>query len=426
MTLTSFYIYRIVSLGAFILPSYAYTITTKTLTDRPTVGDNLFYEIVLESSDTITIVDIHLADGSRGNSSLVFGSSDLNKPTDARAGFPIPAVPPGSSYTVRILAANNKRRLADSASFEIFARGASSPTSLGPTTLPSSGPTSTPSQSHTNTPGDNAQASTKKSTPVGPIIGGVLGGLLAIVLILLALLLMGRRKKKKRMSYYESNNKPRPITPPPLGEVKPFVVNHPELPSSTDADSTTNLSTITAATGNRTAMGEKARLAQAQARSRSNRDIRSLQTTNASPSSPVPSSSRADELRIERDRLNRMIADLENRTISSPSTLGGMSTFTFVSSSAQSGSSSGDSRDHQLAEQVAALREQIQRMEARQAQQPTSPQNFSSATSNTGYTDYEPPPGYEPPPSSTTSPTAVASPDASQPRPSDLDRKTPL
>ncbi|PPQ71916.1 hypothetical protein CVT24_008057, partial [Panaeolus cyanescens] len=424
----SFHLYRLVSIGVLIIPAHGYTITVTTPSNnRPRPGDNLFYDITRGPSDTVTIVDIHLADGNRGNSSLIFGSSDLTKSTDASAGFPIPGVPPGSAYTIRLLDASNKNRLADSATFQIFAIDSPSGSSLPPATLPPAASTSTPTQSPTTAPSETVTAS-KKSTPIGPIIGGVLGGLLAIVLILLALLLLGRRKKR-RLSYYESNNKPRPITPPPNGEVKPFTVRPSEPPTDIDGtESTTNLtytaSTRTATTGARTTMSEKARLAQAQAQARF-RPVQDIHSQPNAPSSPTGSAAaRAEELRMERDRLNRLIADLENRTVSSPSTFGSASTYTFASSSNQTGVSSGDSRDHHLAEQVAALREQIQRMEARQTQH-TSQQQFSSATSNAGFTDYEPPPGYEPPPSSNATAVHPASPRASTmvARASGVDRK---
>lgn len=63
-------------------------------TDRPAPGLTLFYDIQVEQDDPV-LVDILLFNGNLGNTTTIFGNSDLRKQDDRNAGFDIPFVPPG-------------------------------------------------------------------------------------------------------------------------------------------------------------------------------------------------------------------------------------------------------------------------------------------------------------------------------------------
>jgi len=54
----------------------------------------MYYTIKLGVNDPV-LVDIFLLNANQGNTTLVFGNSDLRKSTDLSAGFDIPFCPAG-------------------------------------------------------------------------------------------------------------------------------------------------------------------------------------------------------------------------------------------------------------------------------------------------------------------------------------------
>ena len=220
-----------------------------------------------------------------------------------------------------------------------------------------------------------------KSSNIGPIVGGVIAGVLIIVAII-AIILWRRRsptfiptnKTEKALL----NAAPEAL----LGSVRPFVL-HPsqaspvEIPGPNSVDALPSLITTN----------------QAGSLPKKFTQMETLTLGDTGPPSSTSNTTpaRAELLRQERERINREIASLENRSTALESRYGGSSYDTDLS----------DSSSHPMVasvapvpigssihDQLASLREQIRQIE----------QVYGPRAS--GMSD-DPPPGYDAPPSGT-------------------------
>ncbi|TFK28115.1 hypothetical protein FA15DRAFT_665593 [Coprinopsis marcescibilis] len=358
-------------------------------TDRPTPRTIIHFETqgTATASDPIH-VDIFLRNTGTQRQDLAVPQWTIKGTPNA--GFPIPdQIEPGASYVLRMTDSNTQVVVADSVVFEIFPIGT---------------PPSPEYEQQQNTPAP--EAPTEPSVPLGPIIGGVVGGV-AIIVIFFVLLWFLLRKPKKRQQNSRSPPNPDPQAPHPnpasaVGPdgkplISPFII-----PSSTGGNTKDShygshieaypLTSPTSQSSGFSAREEKARLAAQSARESRHRTTTSGHSAQNSlahashdgsgasdpllsrPQYPpsvggdskrsLHSAQRADQLRRERERIDREIADLESQSVFS-------------------GTGSSNSRNRPVSEdvmgQIAALREQVARME------------------NRGYTQMdEPPPEYVP------------------------------
>ncbi|KAF8155725.1 hypothetical protein B0H34DRAFT_714612 [Crassisporium funariophilum] len=359
----------LLTLFATFLQSSAYIITTEPWqTDRPIPDSTLFYNIVVETGDPV-LVDVLLVNGRLGNVTTIFGDSDLTKPEDSKAGFTVPFCPPGKQYAVRLVETSTKRFLKDSPEFQIFPAGTPSgaPTTGAQPTSTTSSPSLSPptattpsATSTTNTP-SNGQASNntgtgtkKSSTPVGPIVGGVLGGL-AFLAIILAIILC--RRKRKRVQNFDGEKTSKGVSGLRLGEVRPFMdIRRPAIAipgadgvyaSGLVNDSNSTVPTVTAPLPRSPKQHKAGYLGSSPIDEQSGYTPNSAITATSTRFSSMQS--RTEVLRQERERIDREIATLESSS--------GGSMYT---------SSSRHPHDRDIADQLAALKEQIRQMELRQ------------------------------------------------------------
>ncbi|KAF5313865.1 hypothetical protein D9619_013090 [Psilocybe cf. subviscida] len=390
-------------------------------------GKTLFYNVVVEARDTVVLVDVILANGILGNTSDIFANSDLRKKDDANAGFDVPFVPPGKQYTVRLVETATKKFLADSPQFEIFAVNgvaSSSASSLPATTLPpisqtttnppggsSIPPTSLPPLSKTassnsnsaspssgsssittgpspsaagpNTPASSAPGDAipvtgdpepKSKTPVGAIAGGVVGGLFLIGLVVFFLL--WRRRQHQHGSAPTAlggtdNEKATHGHGHGLASPGPHAVEPYTLPPSAVRPGAAGLGSTASLTGTGTDGGA------GPLPSKLGYGFAMGSSSSQGGESPLlsPGTTRVEQLRLERERINRELAALEHQR---PGAAGSHTATTGPSSSGYGGgassymppsSAASGSRGHQesaLAEQLAVLQTQIRQLEERQ------------------------------------------------------------
>ncbi|EAU85416.2 hypothetical protein CC1G_07110 [Coprinopsis cinerea okayama7 len=401
-------------------------------TDRPTAGIALYFETSgSRTSEDPEVVNVLIRDPRQGNNTLIIGELNIEEEPDI--GFHLPDLPPGNGYIIRIVDPSSNRVLADSATFEIFPPGTppsenySSTAGTGPTT--STHTVISPSRS----PGasNNGDKEDGGGSQLGVIIGGAVGGFAIVVLFFVLLWLLLRKRKPKQPELAPFNPDSTPMHPQIFsgapkdkdGVISPFFIptadggnaahtpfteSIPLTPSSLSAD---NSGVFVSASS------EKARLRAQQtmrdramynASSSSSGQARSEAGGSAAGSSdnllasrkhqhqqfvyPPSSSSgsetkgharansgtsarmaaaRAEQLRRERERIDREIAELENQSAYSGGSAIG---------SAYGGVSQGS---EDLVAQIAMLREQVGRIERERA------------ITGHGY-ELEPPPEYVP------------------------------
>jgi len=223
------------------------------------------------------------------------------------------------------------------------------------------------------TAGTQGNIGSNKTSEVGPIIGGVIGGLLVIVAAIV-IILWRRRSPPTNESEKTLPKAALEVRP---GGVQPFILNPTqgpgvEIPGLNGADPLTNPSSSNGIVNQagplprKFALGNGVRTASI-----------ALWDAGSPPSSSDTASVRAQFLRRERERINREIASLENRSLSGTDSSASSSDPLVASvPSIPLGSIIDD--------QLALLREQIRQIEVRQI-----------------YGTSEPPPGYDGPSRST-------------------------
>ncbi|KAF5342507.1 hypothetical protein D9611_001527 [Ephemerocybe angulata] len=371
-------------------------------TDKPVPDTIVFFYANLSSGDP-QFVDVILVNTKRENTTTLFANHDLNKLPDA--GFRLPYVPTDTGFLVRMTDTTSTppKTLAESKPFQIYPPGtppSPSQTETGPmsgTVLPttSSVPTSTR---------DETSADKKSSVPVGAIAGGVVGGVALIALfgfLLYCIRRQGRpitakeleKKQKKKLKLKEND------------VVSPFIVDQPPPPIPLSGTSPTESTGSHSAPASRSyePRSEKARLAQtlalqaqftppsvdrfpteltasstlaggsSQHHTPSSLGSETLATTTPThrrkqskrrkapgsiPSSPV------EELKRERDRLDREISELERR-----SSMGGSRT-----------PRRHDTESDEMLAQLTALRERMHMIDSQASPRASNPE--------------EPPPDY--------------------------------
>ncbi|KAJ2922406.1 hypothetical protein H1R20_g14671, partial [Candolleomyces eurysporus] len=353
----------------------------------------MFFDTTRESGEP-QYVDVILADTERNNSTTLFARHDLERTPDA--GFPLPeTIPPGTGYIVRMVDATSSERrvLATSPAFQVYAArtppSSSYSSSAADTTtgvvLTQSAPTSSstsPAQASTT-----AETSTHK-LPVAAIAGGVVGGVALLVLFFVLL--------------YCIRKQGRPLTPEELEKKKklkekdiisPFIIPQSTSEQVPSNGGTTGSPTIASGAVNghqpSDARAEKARLAmlannanrnfftpgaierlptELTANSTIGDSMHSASSVSTNDTSnplvgahrrKVSKSKIAEELRRERERLDKQIAELERRT-----SVGG--------SRATAVRRNNTDNDEMLAE-LAALREQMTLVQSRQTPVPNEP-----------------------------------------------------
>ncbi|CAA7263873.1 unnamed protein product [Cyclocybe aegerita] len=418
-------VFRWILLVTLLFPGcLSYVITTEPWqTNRPVPGGTIFYNIQ-HTEGEVVLVDILLISATRGNTTTIFGDSDLTKQDDANAGFTIPFVPPGM-YMIRLVATSTKQFLADSPQFEIFPVGTASASSSSATSLPATplptftGLTTTSTSSGSSTSntagaaGSDTSTSSESSPPVGGIVGGVLGGLL--VLVVLGIVLWRRRQRRAG----EVAESVLPTSEANSGSVQPYTLSPRSMEGLGALADPEGGSIYPSSMAPSTAVNRQAGPLPSKSHVLLGKGYGAAGegSSSVSVTSPMSPEARTDLLRRERERINREIAELENRTNNSGSQ--GTASMSLPSSiTAASTTSSRPPRDQDLAAQLEALRNQIQQMEERQAY-------------GTNAVDFEPPPGYDGPPA----PQPIPEPNAPgsgesrplpTPRTAQIDRKEPL
>lgn len=359
---------------------------------RPGPGSIVFWEVDVLDSDPAA-VQVLLADvNDLGTNLTIFPSFDFKDPVrnSPNAGGPIPTeVEPGFSYVLFMTpTANATNVLAISPVFQIWPEEHVVETTATPS--PSSTPSSLPKEEES-----------ESELPLGTIVGGSVGGFAILVLFIVLLYFLLRKPRPKQH--------PAPIIQPPPNnpQISPFVLpvgptaepahsGHPETypltPSSQGYHSRTDFNSSS---------NEKAGLrAQQRLRDRYGHSSASgsTQTPPRELSDPARSMSgssdnllaqpsggdhyatsvsgsegrgqsqssghrrgpslktaamRADQLRRERERIDREIAELEDQSVYSGTGSG----------SVTSGSRANRMSRDEVQSQIAALRSQMQRME---------------------------------------------------------------
>ncbi|KIM37390.1 hypothetical protein M413DRAFT_448454 [Hebeloma cylindrosporum] len=383
----------------FSLSTSAYVITTQPWqTDRPAPGLTLFYDIQVEQNDPV-LVDILLFNGSLGNTTVIFGNNDLTKKDDRNAGFDIPFVPPGTTYAIRLVETSTKRFLQDSPQFQIFAVGSasgstSSASSVPPTTLPTpsgmsisstkppsstraGGTTTTSSSTPSSTAAVTSTIGASKSSKVGAIVGAV-NGCVVIIVIAFAIIIWRRYRRRPKLdnpTNETENALPKPASNGRLGSILPFVLR----PSNGSPAENPGVDPFKSYANQAGPLPEK--FAQMET---------TLGDAGSSSSACNAVSARAELLRQERERINREIASLENRSTSSESHYGGSSYGIDMSDSSSQRPTVANIQPvpmgSSINDQLASLREQIRQIEQ------TYSQSALAGVSE------EPPPSYDGPP----------------------------
>ncbi|KAJ2917407.1 hypothetical protein MD484_g3006, partial [Candolleomyces efflorescens] len=343
----------------------------------------MFFDTTRESGEP-QYVDVILGDSDRNNSTTLFARHDLERTPDA--GFPLPdGIPAGTGYSVRMVDATSSERrvLATSPTFQVYAAGTppsasyssgTAETTTGVVLTQSASPSSSTSSAQTST----AATTSNHKLPVGAIAGGVVGGVALLVLFFVLL--------------YCIRKQGRPLTPQELEKKKklkekdiisPFIIPQTTSePLSNGATAGSPTAASGAVNGHQPsdARVEKARLAMLVNNANRNfftpgaieRLPTELTANSTIGETSLPSASSvstndtshplvgahrrkvskgkiAEELRRERERLDKQIAELERRT-----SVGG--------SRAASRRTNTDN-DEMLAE-LAALREQMSLVQA--------------------------------------------------------------
>lgn len=386
----------------FLLPSFAYVITTEPWqTDRPAPGLTLFYDIQVEQNDTVVLVDILLFNGSRGNTTTIFGNSDLRKQDDRNAGFDIPFVPPGTAYAIRLVETSTKRFLQDSPQFQIFAVSLvavdstslvvssippttlATPSGLSTASITALSSTSLPSTSPAGAGNSPPTTGSSKSKNVAPIVGGVIGIVVLVIATIIAIILWRRRSPKSVPTNETEKVLPKAVR---LGSVQPFVL-HPSnaSPVDTSGPNSAEVSPYTLSP----VIGSATQASLLPKKSAHGHPV-DTRDASSSPSASNTVPARAELLRQERERINREITTLESRSATSDSRNGGSSYGTDLSDSSSypiMASAPPVPIVGTINEQLASLREQI-----RQIEQVYGPRGLAVMGD-------EPPPVYDGPPS---------------------------
>ncbi|RXW17530.1 hypothetical protein EST38_g8324 [Candolleomyces aberdarensis] len=349
----------------------------------------MFFDTTRESGDP-QYVDVILADTERGNSTTLFARHDLERTPDA--GFPLPEViPHGTGYIVRMVDATSSERrvLATSPAFQVYAAGTPPSSSYSSSTADTTTGVVLTQSAPTSSSTSPAQASTTAETihklPVAAIAGGVVGGVALLVLFFVLL--------------YCIRKQGRPLTPEELEKKKklkekdiisPFIIQQSTSEQAPSNGGTTGSPTIASGPVNAhhpsDARAEKARLAmlannanrnfftpgaierlptELTANSTIGDSMNSASSVSTNDTSnplvgahrrKVSKSKIAEELRRERERLDKQIAELERRT-----SVGG--------SRAAAVRRNNTDNDEMLAE-LAALREQMTVVQSRVPNEP--------------------------------------------------------
>ncbi|KAJ3500491.1 hypothetical protein NMY22_g19245 [Coprinellus aureogranulatus] len=387
-------------------------------TDRPVPGTVVFFSVSRTTGDP-QFVDVLLMDNGRGNSSILFSRHDLAQ--YSYAGFELPAgIPPGNAYVVRMSDATTSppQPLKDSRPFQIYAPG--TPPSVATSTSTMTG--TVLSVIAASPTGTSDSSSGKSKLPVGAIAGGVVGGVALIALFILLLWCIRRqdrpitqeeveRKRQKKQKKLQEKDVISPFTltePPPLPSPNTYPPSSAEGSSSPTSLSNSLPRRQRSNSNRQDARAEKARLAQHMRNQEpfsprsierlpteltanstlggsGSDDVHTSSTTLVQPSPPSKSPRKkgrkkstervyrtqlplspqlsdaemAEELRKERERLDRQIADLERRAS--------------VGGSRKSSRRRQTSEDDEMLAQLATLRERMHLLDTGRTSVPSEP-----------------------------------------------------